>query len=92
MGISIRAPLAGSDNLLECLQQRTTMISIRAPLAGSDMADLAEQAEAMKISIRAPLAGSDSLSVNFTISEYNFNPRSPCGERRAAKNAKSASL
>ena len=57
--ISIRAPLAGSD---ECGKPDADMpdeISIRAPLAGSDRI-LKDNASAISISIRAPLAGSDS--------------------------------
>ena len=33
------------------------------------------------ISIHAPRAGSDKCSFGLTPSEFNFNPRSPCGER-----------
>ena len=37
---------------------------------------------ARNISIRAPLAGSDFASMSKPIISANFNPRSPCGERR----------
>ena len=62
-GISIRAPLAGSDadarHRIHHLR-----ISIRAPLAGSDR-DLAALERDCGISIRAPLAGSDySMAAN----------------------------
>ena len=55
--ISIRAPLAGSDGVVQLVLHRR-VISIRAPLAGSDhiSVDFAHRAV---ISIRAPLAGSD---------------------------------
>ena len=35
-----------------------------------------------KISIHAPRAGSDTLTPEATIEPTDFNPRSPCGERR----------
>ena len=34
------------------------------------------------ISIHAPLAGSDDTSIKMILGHANFNPRSPCGERR----------
>ena len=39
-------------------------------------------ANAVNISIRAPLAGSDWETVARRMHYENFNPRSPCGERR----------
>ena len=36
----------------------------------------------MKISIHAPLAGSDPDCPVLLCNLQNFNPRSPCGERR----------
>ena len=36
----------------------------------------------IKISIHAPLAGSDNFAATITAELANFNPRSPCGERR----------
>ena len=33
------------------------------------------------ISIHAPRVGSDSSRLSFPMASYNFNPRSPCGER-----------
>ena len=55
-------------------------ISIHAPHAGSD---LAGQPQTMvdHISIHAPHAGSDSFHVSIIFLIYDFNPRSPCGER-----------
>ena len=35
-----------------------------------------------RISIRAPLAGSDGRAARCSARRRNFNPRSPCGERR----------
>ena len=78
--ISIRAPLAGSDvnRKRDCL---AGVISIRAPLAGSDKHS-GEAAASRVISIRAPLAGSDQRAARSGSDHRDFNPRSPCGERR----------
>ena len=80
--ISIHAPRAGSDHSM----QRTTglsSISIHAPRAGSDRGWL-EQVVRRLISIHAPRAGSDKkIDEYFRLCE-DFNPRSPCGERRKA--------
>ena len=61
--------------------QEHVPISIRAPLAGSDKG-LSSSQRTPWISIRAPLAGSDPLTDASTFDIGNFNPRSPCGERR----------
>ena len=57
-------------------------ISIHAPRAGSDALFSACFHCVRRISIHAPRAGSDSaIWLNHDMSELNFNPRSPCGER-----------
>ena len=57
------------------------MISIHAPRAGSDPG-MGTAGDFGIISIHAPRAGSDDhMRCNGTI-PTNFNPRSPCGERR----------
>ena len=81
VAISIRAPLAGSD-VPTSLYYPAEDISIRAPLAGSDGRREA-CASSLRISIRAPLAGSDKKCRNGFTLDKNFNPRSPCGERRS---------
>ncbi len=58
------------------------MISIHTPLAGSDYC-LAWHSECAPISIHTPLAGSDVTIFRALSSSVNFNPHSPCGERRA---------
>ena len=81
--ISIHAPRAGSDVILGLILQAIE-ISIHAPRAGSDIpaADVAQAVEL--ISIHAPRAGSDRQGY-YKLTQYvNFNPRSPCGERRCA--------
>ena len=62
-------------------QDRIIVISIHAPLAGSDAR--AEIARIWaEISIHAPLAGSDCTGRSAGVRPPDFNPRSPCGERR----------
>ena len=78
--ISIHAPLAGSDNTGGEVSHTLT-ISIHAPLAGSD-AHFNVTTVDPPISIHAPLAGSDPTCLRRTEKPLNFNPRSPCGERR----------
>ena len=63
--------------LAECLG-----ISIHAPLAGSDVHSKCCLAQRHFISIHAPLAGSDGHGHGAAELEVDFNPRSPCGERR----------
>ena len=58
----------------------STTISIHAPLAGSDQPRTLGQSRD-EISIHAPLAGSDRRVGSWCQSPYDFNPRSPCGER-----------
>ena len=80
--ISIHAPHAGSD-VLDITMRAASRISIHAPHAGSDhIRPAVSMVEG--ISIHAPHAGSDQV-LNFHLSHLlNFNPRSPCGERRLA--------
>ena len=56
-------------------------ISIHAPRVGSDC-DGFEAASDFKISIHAPRVGSDLTRFEMENEPRNFNPRSPCGERR----------
>ena len=79
--ISTHAPRAGSD--LAWLQRWTVLqgISTHAPRAGSDDYNTGGTGGNM-ISTHAPRAGSDWTALTPLILKYNFNPRSPCGERR----------
>ena len=57
-------------------------ISIHAPRVGSD-SEGSPQASHSRISIHAPRVGSDLSTVMYRyLRVSNFNPRSPCGERR----------
>ena len=80
-GISIHAPLAGSDQylngewtwdeeFLSTLPSRGATSFIKQPL------------QTCIISIHAPLAGSDPGIINFSKISVHFYPRSPRGERQ----------
>ena len=78
--ISIHAPRVGSDpDRRE--HQGARSISIHAPRVGSDEVD-AHALRFVPISIHAPRVGSDRGLLAVPDSRLNFNPRSPCGERR----------
>ena len=57
------------------------VISIHTPLAGSDV-DMLDINDIHVISIHTPLAGSDRKTLKTSANSWNFNPHSPCGERR----------
>ena len=63
------------------IRKRAKLISIHAPRAGSDGLSRGFRSE-LRISIHAPSAGSDGRSDSRVLDSENFNPRSPCGERR----------
>ena len=58
-------------------------ISIHAPRVGSDLRPLRE-GPARGISIHAPRVGSDQDHFLVVLLLCDFNPRSPCGERRTS--------
>ena len=59
-------------------------ISIHAPRVGSDRPNDLLHGLILVISIHAPRVGSDQAEVAERTRKINFNPRSPCGERRLA--------
>ena len=61
---------------------RASRISIHAPRVGSDASTLSCYSIWL-ISIHAPRVGSDHDSADGRFDWRNFNPRSPCGERRS---------
>ena len=80
--ISIHAPRVGSDGRLPG-RPPPAAISIHAPRVGSDRSGQFRQL-LRGISIHAPRVGSDSAT-SFRLSTLgDFNPRSPCGERRGS--------
>ena len=79
--ISIHAPLAGSD-ARGPPKKSVDIFQSTLPLRGATAQhDLRRPCH--RISIHAPLAGSDWFLTIFYLLPTNFNPRSPCGERRA---------
>ena len=76
-------PVRGATNRLP-LRVTTHSISIHAPRAGSDDLKEVVQQIVYLISIHAPRAGSDFHLDIIEVLYFNFNPCSPCGERRTA--------
>ena len=74
-------PLRGATRLPP-LGHPTASISTHAPLAGRDLDDITQKTK-KQISTHAPLAGRDTVGLNFASWEQDFNPRAPCGARRA---------
>ena len=66
------------------------VISIHAPHAGCDR--YVHQTALLKlfISIHAPHAGCDSVKLRTLMCPLNFNPRTPCGVRRAQRRRNAA--
>ena len=79
--ISIHAPRVGSDVDWLLATVSLNAISIHAPRVGSDCQSGRHRPPYFSISIHAPRVGSDENPVGFMNTAYNFNPRSPCGER-----------
>ena len=73
-------PARGATRRRSCQYQDCT-ISIHAPRTGSDV-DLQKISTGKMISIHAPRTGSDIPYCNTILSNVDFNPRSPHGERR----------
>ena len=79
--ISTHAPLAGRDGR-EKRHHMIDVISTHAPLAGRDCDGWAYDKK-VGISTHAPLAGRDfAIKVRKKVIQH-FNPRAPCGARRA---------
>ena len=90
--ISIHAPRAGSDVRLYLFDRPGGEISIHAPRAGSDVRDGHRPDHGRGISIHAPRAGSDARNRVIPPIEWDFNPRSPCGERPTKRRTSSPSV
>ena len=82
--ISIHAPLAGSDQLLSEIARMGDEFQSTLPLRGATRPRDARPDQG-RISIHAPLAGSDTSGAAGARRARNFNPRSPCGERRCCR-------
>ena len=73
-----------------CGERRTTCsqdtrapsISIHTPLAGSDLSVRLKQLRLNPFQSTLPLRGATSTTARAPVKSSNFNPHSPCGERR----------
>ena len=79
--ISIHAPRAGSD-ARPTENTAPYFISIHAPRAGSDGWHSRVGRLIYKFQSTLPVRGATAGSASTTTIASNFNPRSPCGERR----------
>ena len=79
--ISIHAPRTGSDGIHDGQRSNLFFISIHAPRTGSDVINGRAKERQEEISIHAPRTGSDVRKLSAALSQTNFNPRSPHGER-----------
>ena len=86
--ISIHAPLAGCDARCRELPCKYDGFQSTHPLRGAT-SFLYPSLYIDRISIHAPLAGCDWASNSFFSSVTDFNPRTPCGVRRARPEASS---
>ena len=80
MSISIHAPRVGSDLSRSCILFSFFLFQSTLPVWGATIA-VHKQIRLNIISIHAPRVGSDSADKAESNARYNFNPRSPCGER-----------
>ena len=81
-GFQSTLPMRGATAVNRC-PQLMVFISIHAPHAGSDTID-PDTPFTAEISIHAPHAGSDLHGHFPDHVDDDFNPRSPCGERRGS--------
>ena len=80
--VSTHAPLAGSD-IARRYVDRELLVSTHAPLAGSD-SGCSATCSLPWFQPTLPLRGATCVNVHLIFCCQSFNPRSPCGERRAA--------
>ena len=81
VSISIHTPLAGSDLAVDRQGPAIFEFQSTLPLRGATQ-PRKYMTNLFLISIHTPLAGSDNTKITATTSMTNFNPHSPCGERR----------
>ena len=84
--ISIHAPRVGSDFVYALIIPPTPRFQSTLPVWGAT-GIFSKFLWRLFISIHAPRVGSDRMSCNPSRRPGNFNPRSPCGERRCAHGA-----
>ena len=79
--ISIHAPRTGSDTV-RAMFEKAKRISIHAPRTGSDTR-LSSICRILPFQSTLPARGATSNGCGYADNSWNFNPRSPHGERRA---------
>ncbi|SCI69850.1 Uncharacterised protein [uncultured Clostridium sp.] len=84
--ISIHAPRVGSDGDETYYSVRLFQISIHAPRVGSDPARCPSTPAAPQFQSTLPVWGATIRIKHRYYKINNFNPRSPCGERRGLGN------
>ena len=85
--ISIHAPLAGCDDMIDYLSDFHMQFQSTHPLRGATPVFIFGVSEG-GISIHAPLAGCDCWVWSKPIRQKYFNPRTPCGVRQSERFAK----
>ena len=80
--ISIHAPRTGSDLFPRQRPHLCRTISIHAPRTGSDLIDHVAIGASVVFQSTLPARGATSSDMSFILLSFNFNPRSPHGERR----------
>ncbi len=84
--ISTHAPRTGSD-IINGLMARGGAISTHAPRTGSDIACRRFPMQAVQFQPTLPARGATRMLNNQIARTFDFNPRSPHGERRAHSSA-----
>ena len=79
--ISIHAPRAGSGQKPPVMLKSEAEFQSTLPVRGAAQHEIATKVLS-GISIHAPRAGSGYTGLCYKARERDFNPRSPCGERR----------
>ena len=80
--ISIHAPRVGSDSARSTQQEAGQKFQSTLPVWGATCTFSEPGSDIYLISIHAPRVGSDVHCYNQAAGRTDFNPRSPCGERR----------
>ena len=78
--ISIHAPCMGSDSTATAWRFSIASFQSTLPARGATAQSIHRSSEPL-ISIHAPRTGSDNLQLILQTSRWDFNPRSPHGER-----------
>ena len=84
-----RAPCGARLNMT-CVAEGIETISIHAPRAGRDLLSMLLSRSRSKFQSTRPMRGATIDGVLAVAQQANFNPRAPCGARRASVSAPSS--